>query len=237
VLDIQAVLPASTRLKHLEALHHGIQDRYPNRRTRKRIEGRLDFRAAGELQVTQGLSANEDGYLFSTRDGKRIVQARLDGFTFNQLKPYGTWEVFRDEAKEHWKTYLDIAHPDSVTRIALRYINRIELPLPIGDFKDYLKIAPDILAANVPHAVQNFFLRLEIPYASGALALVTETILPPEDPASAKTLPFILDIDVIRAEVVDPPFSGIWDKFEELRQIKNDIFFGTITPLAEALFQ
>jgi uncharacterized protein (TIGR04255 family) len=113
----------------------------------------------------------------------------------------------------------------------------MDLPLPFTDFKDYVRIVPDITAPEVPHAVQNFFLRIEIPYSSGALAIVTETMQPAEDPPTAKTLPFILDIDVIRAESFSPPFADIWEKFEELRRMKNDIFFSTITPLAEALFQ
>jgi uncharacterized protein (TIGR04255 family) len=69
------------------------------------------------------------------------------------------------------------------------------------------------------------------------LAILTETVQPPPDPASAQRLPLILDIDVIRAESFLPPYTDIWEKFEELRNIKNDIFFNTITPKAEELFQ
>jgi uncharacterized protein (TIGR04255 family) len=185
---------------------------------------------------TKAGSPTEDGYLFQSRDGKRIVQARLDGFTFNKLKPYDDWNTLREEAKELWGRYVDIARPEVAHRIALRYINRIELPLPIPDFKDYVRTAPDI-APGIPQAVQNFFLRLEIPYSSGALAILTETVQPPPDPASAQRLPLILDIDVIRAESFLPPYTDIWEKFEELRNIKNDIFFNTITPKAEELFQ
>jgi uncharacterized protein (TIGR04255 family) len=231
VLDIQVQLPASVRLGHLEAMHRGIRDRYPNRRTRHRVE--VDIKLEGAVPIT---TPKEDGYLFQSRDGRRIAQARLDGFSFSQLKPYETWEVFRDEARDLWARYLDIGRPDQIKRIALRYINRMELPLPITDFKEYVRTAPEI-APDVPQGVQNFFLRLEIPYPEGALAIVTETIQSAGDPAAAKTLPLILDIDVIRVEDFAAPFTDIWEKLETLRRIKNDIFFSTITPRAEALFQ
>ena len=234
-LDILVDLPAGTRLAELTAVHRDIRERYPNRRTRKRIEGTVDVKAEGQVRVTTP-PVTEDGYLFQSRDGTRIVQARLDGFSFNQLKPYGTWEALRDEAKEHWARYVDIAHPESVKRIALRYINRIELPLPITEFRDYIRIAPDI-PPGVPQAVQNFFIRLEIPYPNGALAIVTEALQPTADPKTADRLPLIFDIDVIREESFSPPFTEIWEKFEELRRMKNDIFFNTITPLAEVLFR
>lgn len=232
VLDIQVQLPASVRLGHLETMHRDIRDRYPNRRTRHRVE--VNIKLEGEAPIAT--PPKEDGYLFQSRDGKRIAQARLDGFSFSQLNPYDTWEALRDEAKELWARYVNIASPESAKRIALRYINRMELPLPITDFKDYVRIAPEI-APGVPQAVQNFFLRLEIPYPSGVLAIVTETLQPPGDPSNAKKLPLILDIDVIRAESTTAPFVDIWEKFEELRQIKNDIFFSTITPRAEDLFR
>jgi uncharacterized protein (TIGR04255 family) len=232
VLDIQVQLPDRVRLGHLETMHRDIRDRYPNRRTRHRVE--VNIKLEGEAPITT--PPKEDGYLFQSRDGKRIVQARLDGFSFNQLKPYETWEALRDEAKELWARYVDIARPEIVKRIALRYINRMELPLPFTDFKDYVRIAPEI-APEIPQAVQNFFLRLEIPYPSGALAIVTETLQPPGDPPHAEKLPLILDIDVIMAENEPAPFGNIWEKFEELRKIKNDIFFSTITPRSEELFR
>jgi uncharacterized protein (TIGR04255 family) len=235
ILDIRAVLPAATRLRQLDAMHLEIREDYPNRRTRKRIKQTFDVRGEGEVRLTKH-APTEDGFLFQSRDGKRIVQARLDGFTFNQLKPYSTWDTFRDEAKQHWHRYIDIAHPESVQCIALRYINRMELPLPIGDFKEYVLTAPEI-GRGIPSAVSNMFLRLSVPYPDGALAIITETLEPPEKRSSGEILPFILDIDVIRNEPSTPPFADIWEKFEELRRRKNDIFFNTITRKAEALFQ
>jgi uncharacterized protein (TIGR04255 family) len=188
----------------------------------------------GEVRVTAP-PVTEDGYMFLTSDGKRILQARLDGFTLSQLKPYGTWEALRDEAKELWARYVEIARPERVNRIALRYINRIDLPLPISDFGNYLRIVPDI-QGDLPKAIRHFFLRVEIPYPTGVLAIITETIIP-TDPATAPTLPLIFDIDAIRPDTVLPPFAELWDRFEELRTLKNDIFFGAITSEAERLFQ
>src|SRR5689334_7230430 len=88
LLDIQVQLPTRIKLGQLEAMHREIRDRYPNRRTRKRVE--VNVQLESEVPVATP-SPREDGYLFQSGDGKRIVQARLDGFTFNQLKPYDTW--------------------------------------------------------------------------------------------------------------------------------------------------
>ena len=54
------------------------------------------------------------------------------------------------------------ARPNRLKRLALRYINRIEIPLPIRDFKDYLLTIPEI-APGLPQALSNFIMRLVIP--------------------------------------------------------------------------
>jgi uncharacterized protein (TIGR04255 family) len=232
VLDIQTDLPSTVSLGHLETIQRRFADRYPKRRPRRRLEGKLDLKS-GEFRTTP---AKVDGYVFLSDDERHMVQARLDGFTVNKLKPYARWESLRDEARTLWEDYVGVARPKVVRRIALRYINRLELPLPITDFKEYVRTAPDI-APGIPQAISGFFLRLEIPHPNGVLALVTEAIEPVEKRASGDIVPFILDIDVIRQETLSPEAPDLWEKFEELRDVKNEIFFKTITSKTEALFQ
>ena len=83
-------------------------------------------------------------------------------------------------------------------------------------------------------------MRLEIPHptADGVVAIITETIEPVEKHASGEVLPFILDINVLRHGTASPSDSSfLWDRFAELRDVKNEIFFNSITPNSEALFR
>ena len=41
-----------------------------------------------------------DGYVFTSADGKQVVQYRLDGFTFSRLRPYTRWEEVFAEAQK-----------------------------------------------------------------------------------------------------------------------------------------
>jgi uncharacterized protein (TIGR04255 family) len=163
------------------------------------------------------------------------VQARLDGFTFNRLKPYKDWESLRDEARKLWQHYTQIASPKNITRVALRYINRIEIPLPMRDFKDYILTIPEI-APGLPQGLANLFMRLIIPVpAMNASAIVTEAFDPPA--ASSSVLPFIVDIDVSCEALFDVDAVEVWETFEKLRELKNEIFFKSITDRAKELFQ
>jgi uncharacterized protein (TIGR04255 family) len=173
--------------------------------------------------------------MFRSSDGRRIVQVRQDGYTFNWLKPYESWEALRDEARTHWERYREVFQPRVVTRLGLRYINRLELPLPFNDFREFVTTAPDI-ARTLPQGLSGFFLRLEIPHGGRELiAMVTETMQSPID--DGRRLPFIFDIDIVREQSVDPDAPAIWDTFEAMRHYKNEIFFESMTTKAKDLFR
>ena len=136
LLDIKVTGPTDTPLDRLAAFQDDIRDEYPARRTRVAGQATMAFDEERGLQLGEGSTVAADGYLFSSKDNSTMVQARRDGYTFNWLKRYVTWEVFRDQARDLWDHYLEVAKPEHVTRIALRYINRINIPLPINDFSE-----------------------------------------------------------------------------------------------------
>jgi uncharacterized protein (TIGR04255 family) len=232
LLDIHVKLPSQINLTRLANLHDAVKDRYPSKRERVSWQGGFQI-TPGTGPAVLPPSGGPDGYLFTSADGRQIVQARLEGFTFNRLKPYDKWETFRDEAKELWQRYVQIASPEVVTRLALRYINRIEIPLPMKDFKEYILTTPEI-TPELPQGLGSFFMRLVIPEPkTQAVAVVTETMEPIADPS--KALPLIFDIDVFRQAAFDID-DRIWETFESLRNLKNDIFFKSLTPKAKELF-
>jgi uncharacterized protein (TIGR04255 family) len=232
ILDIRATLPRDTKLESLLNVYDAVKESYPNKRERLAFQGQFQFRP-NILPELREVTGGPDGYLFSSADGKRTIQARLDGFTFNQLKPYDRWETFREQGRKLWEIYLSLSKPGEVTRVALRYINRIEIPLPMNDFKDYIITTPEI-APGIPQGLASFLMRLVIPVDKlQAVAIITEYM----EPASpSNVLPLILDIDVFRQGSFDVHSAAIWDIFENLHDLKNDIFFRSITEKAKQLF-
>ncbi len=231
VLDIQVRFTTPVDTARLAEFHRGIEEEYPVREDRVKWHGRIEV---GGASVQQAVARAAEGFMFRSADRHRAVQARQDGFTYNWLKPYKAWEDLRDEAKIHWERYRNLFQPEAVTRLGLRYINRIELPLPLSDIRDYIKTAPDI-ADGMPQAVSSLFMRLEIPdAASGLLAILTETI---EAKTADNRLPLIFDIDVVRSATFAPDSTGIWETFEAMRQYKNRIFFMSLSDRAKEMFR
>jgi uncharacterized protein (TIGR04255 family) len=224
-IDIQVSLPPDIDLEKLRAFRRGLEQRFPL--VEERVRAAVSFlmnKAAPPEMTSQG--PTPDGLLMRSESEALVVQARLDGFSLNKLAPYAKWDALRGQAQELWTRYLDIAHPLTVNRLAVRYINRIELQ-PGVDFKESILTVPEI-APGVPQGLPEYFMRLVIPHESGATAIVTEASLPP----TSHSLPAMLfDIDVFRFTAIPASdFGGIWSILEDLRAYKNVIFFNSITP-------
>jgi uncharacterized protein (TIGR04255 family) len=219
LLDIRAQLPKEVDLSHLESYHNQIKDRFPEKRQRVSIEVKAGVQIASIAEPNLSTSGGPDGFFFRSPNERKIVQARLDGFTFNKLKPYENWELFSSEAKSLWNIFCQVANPIKITRVALRYINKMFFPLPMKDFKEYILTIPEV-APNLPQGLAHLFTRLAIPKPEiEALAIITETM---EEPNQDQMLPFIFDI---------------WKDFEELRQFKNEVFFNSLTEKAKEMFK
>lgn len=232
ILDIAVQFASPVDLARLETFQELIHERYPVKRNRVTWQGQIQLE---EERFAQEVRRGAQGFMFRSADDTRVVQVRQDGFTFNWLKRYDSWEGLRDEARPHWERYKEIFRPEAVSRLGLRYINRIEIPLPISDFREYVKTAPDV-APGLPQGLSALFLRLEIPdLTRGVVAIITETMQPPVD--DGKRLPFIFDIDIVCGATFEPSSPAIWDKFEHMREYKNEIFFASVTERAKEMFR
>ncbi len=231
VLDIYVKLPVEFTINNLETFHEYVKDTFPEKLPR--VLHALNFNISSEGIASSSSSGGPDGYLFKSTAENKIAQARKDGFSFNKLKPYQNWKTFRTEARKLWNLYFKIAKPLEITRIALRYINRIEIPLPINDFKDYILTNPE-LAPKLPQELESFFMQLVISKPDiSAKARIIQTV---ESPIN-NNLPLIFDINVFHEAKFIGNKSEIWEEFEKLHVFKNDIFFDSLTKKAKELFK
>ena len=237
IFDIRVKLPEQTELATLEGFEQDFKDRFPEK------EKKFSWKSPIEIKLEQGPEVGKPeggilGYIFKSSKEQKIVQMRLDGFTFNKLKPYENWEVFRDEGEELWGKYVERTHPTNVTRIALRYINEIEIPIPMDEpevkIEDYLLLGPDT-PKGFPYKLSNFLVRLQFQNPDiGANAVVNISMEPLKN---GNILPFIFDIDVYKELVLDSQNPIKWEVINALRDFKNELFFKGTTEKARELFR
>lgn len=235
LLDIQVALPGDVTLDTLKNFHTGLEARFAEKKERISWQQGFQISGAGETHAVSS-SRSVDGYLFSSKAEGKVVQARCDGFTFNKLRPYSNWEDFSAEAKELWQRYVELAHPASVQRVALRYLNRIALPLPLRDLREYCPLFPD-LPPSLPQGMSEFFLRVALPVADApCVSIVTLTFEPPTPGATVLNL--IFDNEAAYGfGSLNVDTEAIWSKLAELRDLKNKVFDASLTEKAKELFR
>ena len=236
LLDIRVTLPASVEASALQAFSDGLKERFPVEQPLNTVQFGFEGQP-GQPPIFQAPTSDTHGYRFQSEDGYKVVQVHRGGFTFSRVGNYETWADFSQEAHGLWQRYLALAEPEAVTRLGLRYINRIRIPMNGGaiDFKDYLLTTPEI-APDVPQELAGFFMHLVIPSADRASFANLIQMMEPTVPGT-DTLSLIFDIDVFKMEMFEPRSETLWQAFGTLRDFKNQIFYGSITDKTRGLFQ
>jgi uncharacterized protein (TIGR04255 family) len=228
-------VPTSEKaVSELLKMSAGEEAAYPTPQPLLMIMGKMTVGPVPAASTTQ----QQTGFVFRRQDGRYIYQARLDGFTISQLPRYSDWVDFRSEASRYWQRYQDIVQPAGVTRAGLRYVNRIDVPVTVGqerfDVDEYLFTAPKI-ASSLPQLMQGFFMQIALPWPdTECRAMITETIIPPARPG---VFSLILDIDTFREYQTPVTHEQAWECLEELRGLKNKVFEACITDKARELFK
>ena len=187
-----------------------------------RVQGQFE---GGQLKAT----AKQDqlGYAFVGGEGKHVAQFRVNGFSFSRLAPYQTWQQLRNEAKTLWESYRQIVGAAlPVVRLGLRYVNQLDLPQPVRDFRDFIRSYPEI-SSDLPQQLAGFFMQVQIPQEDiGAMLVLSEVMVPPARP---DVVSLVLDIAVFMQGLKLESDDEVWSAMEVLRVRKNLIFEGCIT--------
>jgi uncharacterized protein (TIGR04255 family) len=222
LIDVHVRLPDGITLETLAKAFVAEEQRYPTRRNRMMLESQL----TGGAEVGASARQMQLGYLFVSPDERQIVQARLDGFAFSRLVRYERWETLRAEAERLWRLYRSATGAVAATRVAVRYLNRLDLPLPLADFDQYLRTVPEI-SSDLPQGLSGYLMQLQIPQPDlGAIVIINEAMITPPNPDVVSVL---LDIDVFREGQEYPGDEEIWQAIEQLHARETETFEACIT--------
>lgn len=229
LLDIRVEPAPGLSLEQLTQIADQMSGRYPARGER-RTAGIAVLLDASTTESTTKATTTAEGFVLRDVEGKRLAQVTLGGFTQNLLKPYSDFESLVEEAQRNWRIYVDLAKPQRIVRTALRYINDLRVPVRGNiPFEKFLPFVP-MIPPSLPQTTIDFASRVTIMDPKlEAKAIVAQLFSGAfEDDEGAQV---ILDIDAIseRALPIEDE-AALWKRFEDLRQLKNEIFFSYTTP-------
>jgi uncharacterized protein (TIGR04255 family) len=117
-----------------------------------------------ELELIQGPDASQrqihtrarEGVIFFTENKEVLVQVGPHLLSIHVFKPYPHWEGFKPRIEMAWKSLQMAVKIQGLERIALRYINQIELPGQEVRIAEYFEFYP-YLGPKLPQNVSLFF--------------------------------------------------------------------------------
>lgn len=230
LIDFRVLPQAQIAVDELGNLSAEVGSEYSKREQINVFSTRLDFNEGRSPQAAAAHS--KVGWLYKSQN--QVAQFRLDGFTFSRLEPYTTWEAVFEEALRLWSVYAKKAQPAQISRIAVRYINRMKIQGP-ATLKTYLTAPPELPEPST-QSLRDFLYRIHVTDSKHrASAAVIQALEPQVEPSSISLL---LDIDAYRDRLtLNPNDPSIPEMFKSLRQLKNEIFFACITEETVELYQ
>jgi len=236
VIDIRLRTPTALDVEALKAVGESLVKDYEKPEGMQMLEFGFVSQPGQPIQsnrVERGLA----GYLSKSIDGKRFVQCRRDGFTLSRLAPYKGWDDAFAEASNLYCAYAKVAEIEEVTRIGVRFINRLLLPAnEVGDFSPFL-VAPPPFPREVPALITNFLTQLQVKEPDGPIQAIVNQTIHQGGGLAPGFVPVILDIDVFEVANFSSNPDELLHRFGALRSFKNRLFFASITEKAAALFE
>lgn len=211
-------------------LYERIQGRFPTRRERHAI----DIPIVGPVPLGTATHSIER-LQFVSGDENTMVQVGPDLLAVNSLRPHLGWPELRDTLLDVLAAYRGIAAPSSIAMAAVRYINRVELPLQSGfALERYFQVLP-VLPVGVPEEVSTFLIHTEVGYEDPAAIFrfrfgTTES--------AGQVAAFMLDYEHVSPGSIAPTFDGLRGWLDAGHDRIERAFYGSFTPMTHAeIFQ
>ena len=224
LVDLRATIPGDPTV--FSGLADELKDEFPTMEERRDFEAKIEVKD-GRLVSPRVETSGFGGVRLASADQKTYAQFRPDGFTLNNMTTYMGGDQLLAQALTLWEMLVERTAPEVVSRVALRYINRLELPLKSGDtFTRYLT-SPPRLPEGAPTQVSQFLSRIVgHDEKRQATAVVIQQLKLPED---GQPVAITVDIDVFRERDFSVDSPSLRRILDSLRMLKNETFFSLLT--------
>jgi uncharacterized protein (TIGR04255 family) len=149
------------------------------------------------------------------RERPLLLQVSEQMFAINALRPYPGWDKLKAELQQVWPSVLEIIKPEAITRVGMRYINRIQRRTSTENPGYWLRsceFVPSALLKSGPGY------QMLLQSSAGDNGRFVLTIA--HDPKDPKEMhgAMLFDIDRITERVVEPTWSELDAVVETLHE-------------------
>src|SRR6266849_4567015 len=172
----------------INLLYEKIQNGFPKRYRLQLQASQINIDTSGTPEITAQLLPL---VRFQSNTEQLLIQVGQSLLTVNHLKPYTSWEEFLPSIEMGFNAYREVVKPKTIHRIALRYINRIEIPSDRIQLEDYFELRP-FIGQKLLQDLSAFTLGIQIPHEGARDILHIQ--LTSIDSGTPNTVAIILDL-------------------------------------------
>jgi uncharacterized protein (TIGR04255 family) len=204
---------------------------YPTKNERADITAQVDV-ASGKMEA----DIKKVGFELRDGEGSKVVIAQTSSVAFSQLAPYPGWDEYSGWLMTGFSKLHKITGPRKLSRIGLRFINRLDIPFISGlaHIESYINVYPRSLTYGGDN-----FTRYLVAFSRDVEG--TENKFNIMVGSTESPVPLYagvhLDIDAYSELEIAFNLKQVNAKLNDLRHVKNTVFEQTITDEARKIFE
>lgn len=211
--------------KKIEVFSRKLGGTYPN----VTDDLSIDFTFRADMDAEASIKKKVLGKRHVSSDQTRTILVQHGTLIVTMIAPYPGWIEFYTWARGLFDDFREVVGPIPLSRIGLRYINRLDIPLsrfPVvrpSAVLNYLPSVPQFLEPEILGYLIQHTSRL---HPSRYFVNLVSTLV---DSPVPDAWSLVLDIDVARDIDVPRRSADIGEELQAMRDVKNEIFEACIT--------
>ena len=180
----------------------------------------------GVSKITGTSDAKIGSYLYCTVDQKIKLEISEGTITYIDERPYQGWDNFKESTLMNISSLTDILSNTKVERISIRFINRFSFE-NFDNPQDYFKtLISSSEESQLPYPLRQYGFRLlmDVPNTD-IYSIVNQNV----ENERANSFIYTFDIDVLDRQNLIFDKDTLSENMENLRIVKNEIFFDNVT--------
>jgi uncharacterized protein (TIGR04255 family) len=220
----------------LSSIRDKLSTNYPVHQPVENLNLRFQIDAGKDNKKTANAQIDsETTYRLVTADMSELVVLLPQSIIVSQTAPYPGWAYFYKRFIRDWKMVRRVLGFRLLSRIGVRYINRIDIPTEAGvvDHEKYLNLYPKVTDKYGP--LTAYALQAEMFMEDLHCKLMLNSAAVPSP--LLHTASFLIDQDISREDRVPQKDDQIYELIAQIRERKNDVFESCVTDDARSLFR
>ena len=218
---------ANIRIDNFGICDPGLRKKFPFRKDNVSVGinlqnasiplGKSDIKGTSDVRIRS--------FIYTTKEQKEKLEISEGTITYIDERKYTGWENFKKYVVDALSLLSDVLNNIEVYRVSIRFINKFELP----DFstpQEYVTTVITNSTGNTIYPIRQYGFRLQYDIPdTNIYAIVNQNV--EKDPNDKYA--YVLDIDVLDRQSILFQLDTIADNLEKIRDVKNDLFFESIT--------